>query len=47
MIAKYQDPSDDLVLHWGIGKKQPFEWTGPEDKFLPLESVRWPDGKAV
>ena len=47
MIAKYKEINDDLVLHWGIGKKAPFEWVGADDKFLPLESKRWPDGKAV
>jgi hypothetical protein len=35
-----------LILHWGIGRKNPNEWVGPDDKFLPPETKRWPDGKA-
>lgn len=46
MIAEYKDQSDDLVLHWGISKKQVGEWTGPDDKFLPIDTKRFPDGKA-
>ncbi len=38
MIALYKDPSDDLVLHWGIGKKELWGWQAPDDKFLPRET---------
>jgi hypothetical protein len=50
LIAEFKDRNDDLVMHWGLGRKNVGEWTGPDDKFLPLPSSdnkRWPDGKAV
>lgn len=34
------------MLHWGISKKNPCEWFGPDDRFLPLDSIRFKDGKA-
>ncbi len=46
MIADYKDNNDELILHWGVGKRIPGEWTGPDDKYLPLDTKRWPDGKA-
>ena len=38
--------SEDLVLHWAIGRKVLFEWTEPDDKFLPLSTKKFGDGKA-
>lgn len=46
MIACQKDQNEDLVLHWGIGRKVPMEWVAPDVKFLPPESKLWPDGKA-
>ena len=46
MIASYKDQKDELILHWGMGKKVPCEWTGPDTKYLPQESKIFPDGKA-
>lgn len=46
MVALYKDPRDELILHWGIGKKQAGEWTAPDDKYLPSETKRFGDGKA-
>ena len=47
MIAACKDTNEELMLHWGIGRKNAADWTGPDDKFLPKDSKRWPDGKAV
>jgi len=47
MIAYYLETSDELMLHWGTGRKVANEWVAAEDRFLPLGSKKWPDGKAV
>ena len=46
LIAYYKDTTDELILHWGIGKRVPGEWTSPDDRYLPKETKRWTDGKA-
>jgi len=46
VIARYEEQKDQLVLHWGVGRKVANEWVAAEDKFLPQGSKRWPDGKA-
>lgn len=33
LIAEYKDIEDELILHWGIGRKVPFEWTSADEKF--------------
>lgn len=38
MIALYKDQNDDLILHWGIGKKILYDWIAADDKFLPKET---------
>jgi hypothetical protein len=30
LIAQYKDTTDDLVMHWGMARKNLFEWTEPE-----------------
>lgn len=48
VIAEYGGSvKDDLILHWGISKKDLFQWTGPDDRYLPLETVRFQDGKSA
>jgi len=47
LIAEFKDRNEDLVLHWGIGKKQIGEWVAADDKFLPPDTKKWGDGKAV
>ena len=47
LIAEFKDRNEDLVLHWGIGKKQIGEWIAADDKFLPPDTKKWGDGKAV
>lgn len=46
LIAEFKDRNDDLVLHWGVGRKAFGEWTGVDEKYMPLDTKRWPDGKA-
>ena len=46
LIAEYTNQSEELVLHWGISKKNPGEWTGADDRFLPKDTTRFKDGKA-
>lgn len=46
MIAQCQNNPDDLILHWGMSKKNPGEWGPPDDKYFPLETKRFTDGKA-
>lgn len=46
MVAEFKDRSDDLVLHWGVGKKVPFEWVAPDEKFFPPDTRKFGDGKA-
>ena len=46
MIAQYKDQNDELILHWGIGKKVANEWVCPDEKYIPIESKIFHDGKA-
>ena len=47
LIAEYQNnPSEELILHWAISKKNPGEWNSPDDRYLPTQTVRFRDGKA-
>ena len=41
------DFEEELVLHWGVGRKNPCDWSRPEDSHLPCNSVRWSDKIAV
>jgi hypothetical protein len=36
-----------LVLHWGVGRKNVGEWTAADEKYLPLDTKKFPDGKAA
>ena len=47
MIAEFSNTADDLILHWGISKKNPGEWNGPDDRYLPKDTIRFQDGKAA
>ena len=31
LIAEYQDTNDNLLLHWGLGRKNATEWTRADD----------------
>jgi hypothetical protein len=42
-VTQYKD---ELILHWGIGKKVPCQWERPDDKYLPALTTRWSDDKA-
>lgn len=47
MIAECTNLKDeDLILHWGISKKNVGEWNAPDDRYLTLDTVRFRDGKA-
>ena len=47
MIAEFKDTQEELILHWGIGRKNPGEWTAADHKYLPKQKTNpWPDGKA-
>lgn len=46
MVARYADPNDDLILHWGMSQQKVGQWVAPPDTIMPQLSVRWPDGKA-
>ena len=46
MIAQYTNQVENLILHWGMSRKNPNEWGPPDDKFFPLETKRFTDGKA-
>ena len=46
LIAKHKDYDEELLLHWGVARQNPGEWTRPEDTFLPPKSVRWNDNVA-
>lgn len=47
LIAEYNgNLTEDLILHWGISKKNPGDWTSPDDRYLPKDTVRFTDGKA-
>lgn len=46
MIAHYLSQSEDLILHWGMSRKQIGEWGPPDEKFFPLATKRFTDGKA-
>jgi len=45
-VAEYQESKEDLILHWGVGRRAAGEWTSPDDKHLPPETTRFTDGKA-
>ena len=47
LIAQHMDFEEELVLHWGVGRKNPCDWSRPEDSHLPRNSVRWSDKIAV
>jgi hypothetical protein len=45
MIAEFVGTAkDDLILHWGISKKNFGEWTSPDDRYLPKETTRFQGG---
>ena len=46
MIADFKDRNDDLVLHWGVGKRAVGEWVAVDEKFMPVDTKRFADGKA-
>lgn len=46
IIVEYGNLTQDLVLHWGISKKNVGEWNSPDDRYLPKETTRFRDGKA-
>ena len=46
LIADYGNTQEDLVMHWGISKKNPGEWTSPDDRYLTSSTARFSDGKA-
>lgn len=46
LIAEFKDRNDDLILHWGVGKRTQGEWLAADDKYLPEETRKWGDGKA-
>lgn len=47
LIAQYKEQNDELILHWSTGKKTAFEWAGADDKYLPPDSIKFGDGKAI
>ena len=47
LIVEYHDTSDNLMLHWGVGRKDAGEWARADDFQLPTGSIRWPDGVAT
>jgi hypothetical protein len=47
IFIDYQNTKDDVILHWGISKKDLYQWTGPDDRYLPPQTIRFQDGKAA
>ncbi len=43
IIAEYTNTIDDLILHWAISKKNFGEWSAPDDRYLPKDTVRFRD----
>lgn len=46
IAEQYTNAGEELVLHWGMSKKNPCEWNSPDDRYLPADSIRFRDGKA-
>ena len=46
MIAEFTNTVEELILHWGISKKNFGEWNSPDDRYMPKESTKFKDGKA-
>jgi len=46
IAEQYTNAGEELVLHWGISKKTPCDWNSPDDRYLPVDTIRFRDGKA-
>lgn len=45
-IAEFKDQSEELLLHWALGKKSASEWTRPDDVNMPKLTTRFSDNLA-
>ena len=46
LVVRYPDEVDDIILHWGMSRKQIGGWGTPDASFMPTDSKQWPDGLA-
>jgi hypothetical protein len=46
IITEFANTQEELILHWGISKRNAGEWNSPDDRYLPDDTLRFRDGKA-